>query len=75
MQNTTKRSRARIAAVGALVGTIMSIGAVAGDVSAQGSTAPSDSPAVTKVDTGWNADGSSGGIWGGIARMMSGIRW
>ncbi len=70
MENKAKRSRARIVAVGALVGTIMSIGAIAGAASAQGSDTSSDDATATSIQASF----SDGGGWG-FERMTSGIRW
>lgn len=58
----TKTKRSRIGALAIVIGSVLSIGAVAGSVSAE---EPNESASITKVSK-WG---------GGATSMSSGIRW
>lgn len=68
-QKQNKRTRGGRLIAGALVGTVLSIGAVAGSASAD-STPVQNTSTVTIVKTGVGTK-----VVGGAMSMMSGIRW
>jgi hypothetical protein len=65
MQHKSKRTRFRILAVGALVGSVLSAGIATSDVSAGSKTLQNDQEIVVTVDLGSV----------GTSSLRSGIRW